>query len=38
MSKSDTPSENIDFERIREIADGVAKYAGRYTGSETFVS
>jgi hypothetical protein len=37
MSKSDTPSENIDFERIREIAEGVAKYAGRYTGSETFM-
>jgi len=37
MSKPGTPSENIDFERIREIAEGVAKYAGRYTGSETFM-
>jgi hypothetical protein len=37
MSNPITPSENIDFERIREIAESVAKYAGRYTGNETFL-
>lgn len=36
MSKPSTPSGNIDFERIKKIASGVAKYAGRYTGNEIF--
>ena len=31
------PPGNIEFRRIREIAEGVAKYAGRYTGCETFL-
>jgi len=37
MSRPSTPTGNIDFERIREIAEGVAKYAGRYTGNEIFL-
>ncbi len=31
------PPGNIEFRLIREIAEGVAKYAGRYTGCETFL-
>ena len=37
MSKPTIPSGNIDFDRLWESARGVAKYAGRYTGYETFL-
>ncbi|MEI7962901.1 MAG: hypothetical protein WCI42_03640 [Verrucomicrobiota bacterium] len=37
MSKPSTPSGNIPMSRIKEIAMGVARYAGRYTGNETFL-
>lgn len=37
MSKSDPASGNILMDKIMEFALGVAKYAGRYTGNETFL-